>query len=109
MPQSDSQKSTLSSGLGRWRRRRRPEERGFPKYSRCEEEAVIKTSGTQKNPGRLFHCCPYGSEEDKSHLFTWTDECMVEEIEDLKDLGSSSISFVDIGFPYIGYNKLYPV
>lgn len=23
--------------------------------------------------------------QDKYHLFNWTDECMVEEIEDLKD------------------------
>ncbi|KAF8095008.1 hypothetical protein N665_0346s0005, partial [Sinapis alba] len=49
----------------------------------CGEKAVIKTSGTAKNPGRLFYCCPHGSEEDKYHLFKWTDMCMVEEIKDL--------------------------
>ncbi|KAH0879524.1 LOW QUALITY PROTEIN: hypothetical protein HID58_066918 [Brassica napus] len=64
---------------------------------------VVKkqTSGTTKNPGRLFYCCPKGTEEnnpliervtllhismfqDKFHLFTWTDERVVEEVEDLK-------------------------
>lgn len=50
-------------GIGNWRRRRGRRERGFPKFCRCGEEAVIKTSRTENNPGRLFHCCPYGSEE----------------------------------------------
>ncbi|CAH8363766.1 unnamed protein product [Eruca vesicaria subsp. sativa] len=92
---------------GSSKRRRGRRDKAFPKYCRCGAEAVIKTSGTVKNSGRLFHCCPYGSEEPsvflltsmeagvsfdcaekKSHLFTWTDECMVEEIEDLKDFVS---------------------
>ncbi|CAH8389274.1 unnamed protein product [Eruca vesicaria subsp. sativa] len=83
---SDCGKGACSSksGSGSWVRRRGRRARGFPKYCQCGEEVVIKTSRTVKNPGRLFHCCPYGSEEDKSHLFSWTDECMVEEIEDLK-------------------------
>ncbi|KAF3609341.1 hypothetical protein DY000_02047851, partial [Brassica cretica] len=59
-------------------------QRGIPQFCRCVEEAVIRTSGTTKNPGRLFYCCPKGSEEDKFHLFTWTDERVVEELEDLK-------------------------
>ncbi|KAH0863738.1 hypothetical protein HID58_080949, partial [Brassica napus] len=44
------------------------------------------TSTTVKNPGRLFHCCPMGSEMDKTHLFKWTDKSVVEEIEDFQDL-----------------------
>nr|VDC66004.1 unnamed protein product [Brassica rapa] len=86
MLQSGKASSSSTSGGVSSRRRRRARERGFPTFCRCGEEAVIKTSGTAKNPGRLFHCCPYGSEEDKSHLFSWTDECMVEEIYDLKEM-----------------------
>ncbi|KAF3494642.1 hypothetical protein DY000_02056948, partial [Brassica cretica] len=63
-------------------------QRGLPKFCRCGEEATIKTSGTAKNPGRLFYCCPNGSEGDKYHLFTWTDKRVVEEVEDLKCLVS---------------------
>ncbi|KAF8045858.1 hypothetical protein N665_4280s0002 [Sinapis alba] len=85
---SQSTKNSASSGTGSWRRRRGDRERGIPKFCSCGEEAVIKTSGTEKNPGRLFYCCPNGSEGDKFHLFTWTDERVVEEIEDLKSLGS---------------------
>ncbi|KAG2255189.1 hypothetical protein Bca52824_074483 [Brassica carinata] len=77
--------SSVSCG-GNWRRRRGAKERGIPKKFWCGEETMIKTSGTAKNPGRLFHCCPHGSEGDKFHLFTWTDECVVEEIEDLKSM-----------------------
>ncbi|KAG2303915.1 hypothetical protein Bca52824_032566 [Brassica carinata] len=62
--------------------------RGLPKFCRCGEEATIKTSGTAKNPGRLFYCCPNGSEGDKCHLFSWTDERVVEEVEDLKSMVS---------------------
>ncbi|KAG2266102.1 hypothetical protein Bca4012_076457 [Brassica carinata] len=88
MSQSVKASSSSTSGGGSWRHRRGERERGFPKFCRCGEEAVIKTSGTTKNPGRLFHCCPYGSEEYKSRLFSWTDECMVEEIYDLKEMAS---------------------
>ncbi|CAA7042731.1 unnamed protein product [Microthlaspi erraticum] len=55
----------------------RPRRRGFP-------NVLMKTSGTAKNPGRLFHACPYGSELEKYHFFKWTDVSMVEEIEDMK-------------------------
>ncbi|CAN7097840.1 unnamed protein product, partial [Brassica rapa subsp. narinosa] len=72
------------TGGTRSRRRRVEKPRGIPQFCRCGEEAVIRTSGTAKNPGRLFYCCPNGSEEDKFHLFTWTDERVVEEVEDLK-------------------------
>ena len=47
-------------------RRRVERERGFPAFCRkCGEAAVIFTSKTLKNPGRLFHGCPNGSEEVK--------------------------------------------
>ncbi|WZZ33954.1 hypothetical protein YC2023_017355 [Brassica napus] len=66
-------------------RRRVEKERGFPSFcKKCGEAAKIFTSKTIKNPGRLFHGCPNGSEEDKNHLFKWTDESAVEEIEDMK-------------------------
>ncbi|CAH8354286.1 unnamed protein product [Eruca vesicaria subsp. sativa] len=61
-------------------------ENGISQILAMWREAVIKTSRTGKNPTCLFHCCPYGSENDKFHLFSWTNECMVEEIEYLKDM-----------------------
>nr|VDD17982.1 unnamed protein product [Brassica rapa] len=64
--------STVSGGRNGGSRRRE-KQRGLPKFCRCGEEATIKTSGTAKNPGRLFYCCPNGSEGDKYHLFTWTN------------------------------------
>ncbi|XP_018474301.1 uncharacterized protein At4g04775-like [Raphanus sativus] len=83
MSSLENPSSSSVSGGGNWRHRGGNRQRGMPKACRCGEEAVIRTSGTVKNPGRLFHCCPYGSEEDKYHLFKWTDESMVEEIKDL--------------------------
>ncbi|ESQ37494.1 hypothetical protein EUTSA_v10002853mg [Eutrema salsugineum] len=60
--------------------------RGFPKRCRCREAVLMKTSGIAKNPGRLFHACPYGNEGDNwYHTFKWTDTCMVKELEDLID------------------------
>ncbi|KAF8099308.1 hypothetical protein N665_0246s0010 [Sinapis alba] len=47
---------------GKGRCRRGDKDRGIPKFCKCGEEAVIKTSGTSKNPGRLFYCCPNGYE-----------------------------------------------
>ena len=41
--------------------KRRGVERGLPIKCRCGAGFVVKTSETMKNPGRLFHCCPYGS------------------------------------------------
>ncbi|XP_024014828.1 uncharacterized protein At4g04775-like [Eutrema salsugineum] len=61
-------------------------DRGFPIGCRCGEYLVIRTSGTTKNPGQLFHCCPQGSEADANHLFKWTDEAMVEEIDVMKEV-----------------------
>ncbi|RIA04676.1 hypothetical protein BRARA_K01066, partial [Brassica rapa] len=90
MSHSMNPSSSSVSGGGNWRRRRGGRERGIPKYCRCGEEMVIRTSGTAKNPGRLFHCCPNGSEGDKFHVFTWTDERVVEEIEDLKSIMSDA-------------------
>ncbi|XP_019094548.1 PREDICTED: uncharacterized protein At4g04775-like [Camelina sativa] len=57
--------------------------RGFPKKCRCGESVVMKTSNTVRNPGRLFHACPFGEHDNRSHVFKWTDTCMVQEIEDL--------------------------
>ncbi|XP_020866215.1 uncharacterized protein At4g04775-like [Arabidopsis lyrata subsp. lyrata] len=59
--------------------------RGIPTTCRCGEAVRMGTSRTAKNPGRLFHSCPNGSDEDRwYHTFKWTDKSMVEEIEDLK-------------------------
>ncbi|XP_024014731.1 uncharacterized protein At1g43920, Chloroplastic-like [Eutrema salsugineum] len=58
--------------------------RGMPRTCICGSSTWIRTSGTSKNPGRLFHCCPNRTEKDNYHLFKWTDEGMVEEIEDMK-------------------------
>nr|VDD56320.1 unnamed protein product [Brassica oleracea] len=63
MSTSANPSSSTVSGSGRNGGRRRQErQRGIPKFCRCGEEATIKTSGTAKNPGRLFYCCPNGSE-----------------------------------------------
>lgn len=36
--------------------------RGIPTHCRCGECVRLLTSRTVKNPGRLFHSCPYGDE-----------------------------------------------
>ncbi|XP_018487836.1 uncharacterized protein At1g43920, Chloroplastic-like [Raphanus sativus] len=59
--------------------------RGFPTHCPCGSRVSFRTSKTIANPGRLFHSCPYGNENNPQHLFKWTDESMVEEIEDIKD------------------------
>ncbi|WZY98695.1 hypothetical protein YC2023_071024 [Brassica napus] len=46
----------------RCRNRRAERGRGIPIHCRCGEVPIIRTSGTAKNPGRLFYCCPFGSE-----------------------------------------------
>ncbi|KAL0723144.1 hypothetical protein Bca4012_037743 [Brassica carinata] len=61
-------------------------QRGIPRSCNCGEVVSCFTSRTVRNPGRLFHCCPMGSEKDKSHLFKWTDKSVVEEIEDFQEL-----------------------
>ncbi|KAG2314709.1 hypothetical protein Bca52824_017831 [Brassica carinata] len=60
-------------------------ERGFPTTYRCGTRASRRTSKTTTNPGRLFHTCPYRDKNNPYHLFKWTDEAMVEEIEDMKE------------------------
>ncbi|XP_010445160.1 PREDICTED: uncharacterized protein At4g04775-like [Camelina sativa] len=60
--------------------------RGIPRKCRCGRFSVMKTSNTMKNPGRLFHCCPNGSDENPSHLFKWTDISMVEEMEEFESV-----------------------
>ncbi|CAH8306756.1 unnamed protein product [Eruca vesicaria subsp. sativa] len=59
-------------------------DRGFPTHCPCGSRVSRRTSKTPTNPGRLFHSCPYGNENNPHHLFKWTDLCMVEEIEDIK-------------------------
>ncbi|KAF8099670.1 hypothetical protein N665_0239s0011 [Sinapis alba] len=46
------------------------------------ESAEIFTSGTTKNLGRLYYCCAKGY--NKRYLFKWTDECLMDEVEDTK-------------------------
>lgn len=49
--------------------RRKERERGFPRFcKKCGAGFVIYTSKTTKNPGRLFHGCPNGSEEVKKNI-----------------------------------------
>ncbi|KAL0716797.1 hypothetical protein Bca4012_066119 [Brassica carinata] len=67
-------------------RYRHTKQRGIPTRCNCGKAVDRFTSKTVKNPGRLFHCCPMGSEKDKTHLFKWTDKAVVEEIEDFQDL-----------------------
>ncbi|KAG2297969.1 hypothetical protein Bca52824_034441 [Brassica carinata] len=77
--------------------RRAERQRGFPTFCRkCGETAEIFTSRTLKNLGRLFHGCPNGSEEDKNHLFKWTDESAVEEIHDIKSLFDEKIGHLEL-------------
>ncbi|KAL0748046.1 hypothetical protein Bca101_030048 [Brassica carinata] len=59
-------------------------ERGTPKQYWCGEPCYISTSGTATNPGRLHYFC--GKGYIQRHLFKWTDECLVEEVEDTKSL-----------------------
>ncbi|KAG2311374.1 hypothetical protein Bca52824_022931 [Brassica carinata] len=67
-------------------RDRLAKQRGIPTRCNCGEKVARFTSRTVKNPGRLFYCCPMGSEKDKTHLFKWTDKSVVEEIEDFQEL-----------------------
>ncbi|XP_019097454.1 PREDICTED: uncharacterized protein At4g04775-like [Camelina sativa] len=60
--------------------------RGIPRKCRCGRFSVMRTSNTMKNPGRLFHCCPNGSDENPNHLFKWTDISMVEEMEEVESV-----------------------
>ncbi|KAF8046342.1 hypothetical protein N665_3828s0001 [Sinapis alba] len=78
---------------------------GIPRNCRCGAKSKILTSESVKNPGRLFYRCPYGSKENKNHLFKWTDIAMnvqvdvgdmkavvagcEKEISELKDVVSS--------------------
>ncbi|KAL9840322.1 putative transcription factor GRF family [Arabidopsis thaliana] len=57
--------------------------RGIPIRCCCGEDVVLRTSKTVKNPGRLFFACRCGVENVRGHLFRWTDETMVEEMEDI--------------------------
>ncbi|CAH8375382.1 unnamed protein product [Eruca vesicaria subsp. sativa] len=59
-------------------------DRGFPTHCPCGARVSRRTSKTSTNPGRLFHSCPHGNENNPHHLFKWTDLCVVEEIDDIK-------------------------
>ncbi|XP_056849785.1 uncharacterized protein LOC130499586 [Raphanus sativus] len=81
------------SWISRERVRQRREERqrrmnfngrGIPTHCRCGERVRLLTSNTMKNPGRLFHSCPYGDENNRFHLFKWADGSALEEIEDMQ-------------------------
>ncbi|KAG5414855.1 hypothetical protein IGI04_002422, partial [Brassica rapa subsp. trilocularis] len=65
---------------------RRHVERGTPKHCWCGEPAELCTSASRANPGRLYYCCRKGY--IKRHLFKWADECLVEEVEDMKSVMS---------------------
>ncbi|KAG5375465.1 hypothetical protein IGI04_040061, partial [Brassica rapa subsp. trilocularis] len=74
--------SSSSFTSGNYYRRRRNTERGTPKECWCGAPSDIFTSGNETNPGILYYCCAKGYH--KSHLFKWSDECLVEEVEDIK-------------------------
>ncbi|KAF2547528.1 hypothetical protein F2Q70_00021479 [Brassica cretica] len=59
-------------------------ERGMSKQCWCGEPSDNFTSGSATNPGRLYYCCAKGYH--KRHLFKWVDECLVEEVEDIKSV-----------------------
>ncbi|CAH8360021.1 unnamed protein product [Eruca vesicaria subsp. sativa] len=61
-------------------------QRGISTRCNCGQAVSRFTSKTVKNLGRLFHCCPMGSDKEKIHLLKWTDKSVVEEIEDFQDL-----------------------
>ncbi|KAH0904029.1 hypothetical protein HID58_043532 [Brassica napus] len=63
-----------------------PNKEEFRKDAIAARQCIFSLQQLSKNPGRLFHCCPMGSEMDKTHLFKWTDKSVVEEIEDFQDL-----------------------
>ncbi|KAF8113090.1 hypothetical protein N665_0057s0040 [Sinapis alba] len=65
-------------------RRRLNAERGTPKKCWCGESSKKFTSGSATNPGRLYYCCAKGYH--KRYLFKWADECLVEEVEDIKSV-----------------------
>ncbi|XP_013669057.1 uncharacterized protein At4g04775-like [Brassica napus] len=73
-------------------------ERGTPKQCWCGEPCYISTPGTFTNPGRFYYCC--GKEYNKRHLFKWADECLVEEVDDIKSL----ISGMNIDIPEFRVN-----
>ncbi|KAL0749454.1 hypothetical protein Bca101_031457 [Brassica carinata] len=76
--------SSSSCVSGNSYRRRLNTKRGTPKQCWCGEPCYISTSGTATSPGRLYCCC--GKGYNKRHLFKWADECLVEEVEDIKSL-----------------------
>ncbi|KAG5393455.1 hypothetical protein IGI04_023418 [Brassica rapa subsp. trilocularis] len=51
--------------------------RGIPTHCRCGERVRLLTSRTVKNPGRLFHSCPYGDELETLTIEKRTCEAVV--------------------------------
>ncbi|KAF2556829.1 hypothetical protein F2Q68_00015029 [Brassica cretica] len=74
----------LYPGPGTYYRRGMNAERGMSKQCWCGEPSDNFTSGSATNPGRLYYCCAKGYH--KRHLFKWVDECLVEEVEDIKSV-----------------------
>ncbi|KAL0802877.1 hypothetical protein Bca101_058053 [Brassica carinata] len=78
-------------------------ERGMPKECWCGQPAELFTSGSVTNPGRLYYCCARGYH--KRHLFKWVDECLVEEVEDIKPVirgMNDDISFLILSVARLG-------
>ncbi|KAL0734183.1 hypothetical protein Bca4012_010393 [Brassica carinata] len=78
-------------------------ERGTSKECWCGQSAKLFTFGSVTNPGRLYYCCARGYH--KRHLFKWVDECLVEEVEDIKPVirgMNDDISFLLLNVARLG-------
>ncbi|KAL0759142.1 hypothetical protein Bca101_075292 [Brassica carinata] len=73
--------SSSSCVSGNSYRRRLNAESGTPKQCWCGEPCFISTYGTGKG-------------YNKRHLFKWADECLVEEVEDIKSLISGMNKYI---------------
>ncbi|KAH0879014.1 hypothetical protein HID58_066408 [Brassica napus] len=76
--------SSSSSNPGTYYRRGMNAERGMSKQCWCGEPSDNFTSGSATNLGKLYYCC--AKRYHKRHLFKWVDECLVEEVEDIKSV-----------------------
>ncbi|KAG5415291.1 hypothetical protein IGI04_002858, partial [Brassica rapa subsp. trilocularis] len=82
-------KMSSSSAVSRNSYRRRSNvERETPKQCWCGEPCYISTSGTFTNPGRLYYCGGKGYNKVRfgSYFACSVDECLVEEVDDIKSL-----------------------
>lgn len=55
--------------------------RGIPKICRCGEAVVMNTSKTVKNPGRLFHACPFGRDGVSINIYV---DCLMISLSDMR-------------------------